>query len=351
MVINAYQHMGLLKSAGLAEIETAYALKSYWQADNKQYTEATTILRDNALRAKLNVITPFYLPENWTIAEINCLDESKLILDNLHGKFKPKESELAWLNMLSGTAYYYLEEFSLALENYLKAEVSLLTDRHLHFNLALTYTKLTQTEKASAYFKNSLPLLDYLELGLCYQTFSLNREDLAELLLSTKAVDSKAYWEVLEILIKEQNLSLAEQVWQKAAKEHPDNLDLQFYVLQICLAEADFTKATTYFHHLNSKFSSSKPAREAARLLTKMGLDWYYNFWHLQEYVTAIKILGQVASINREYEKLLAESVTAFLRSQPKNADKLKIEPEILKAKSFCNLYKNHLTGNTGFTK
>ncbi len=339
MVKNAYQHLGLLKSATLAEIETAYALKSYQQTDNKQYTEAITILRDKTLRAKLNVLTPFYLPEKWTMAEINCLDESKLVLDNLHGKLKPIESELAWQNMLSGTAYYYRGEFNLALENFLKAEVSLLTDCHLHFNLALTYTKLAQTEKASAYFKNSLPLLDYIELGLCYQIFSLNRKELADLLLTKKAVDSKAYWEVLEILNKEQNLSLAEQVWQKAAKEHPDNLDLYFYVLQICLAETDFTKATTYFHLLNSKFSSSKPAREAARLLTKMGLDWYYNFWHLQEYVTAIKILGQVASINQKYEKLLAKSVTAFLQSQPKNEDKLKIEPEILKANSFCNLY------------
>jgi len=337
MVKNAYQHLGLLKSASLTEIETAYALKSYQQTNANHYFEAVTILRNNILRAKLNIITPFYLPENWTIAEINCLDESKLILDNLHGKFKPVESELPWQNMLSGTAYYYRGEFNLALENFLKAEVSLLTDRHLHFNLALTFTKLAQIEKASAYLKNSLPLLDYIELGLCYQTFSLNREEIADLLLTKKAIDSNTYWEVLEILTKEQKLSLAENVWQKAAQEHPDNLDLQFYILRICLAETDFTNATTYFHNLNRRFTNSKPAREAARLLTKTGLNWYRNFWHLQDYVTAIKILGQVASINREYEKLLAESVTAFLQNKPKNEDKLKIEPEILKAKSFYN--------------
>jgi len=333
---NAYQMLGLLKSASLAEIEMAYALKTYKESDKTKYNQAIDSLRDELKRAKLNMETPFYLPSPWSMAHVNYLPEHhSLVLKNLNGEFTPCESEEAWLNMLSGVAFYYLGDLEQALINFLKAEVSLLDDPHLYFNIALTYHNLNQKEKASAYIKRVLPTLSYIELILALKTFPLNRQNIITLLLEKSGISSKTYWQALNLLTTYNEIDLAEKIWEKAVRVYPENLDLQFYILQICLDQTDFTKATTYYHELSSKFFNTKPQREAARLLTRVGIFWFNNLWEAQEHVIAIKVLGQVTSINQSYEKLLAESVNIFLATNPKNIDKQKIEPEILKAKSY----------------
>lgn len=333
---NAYQVLGLLKTACLEEIEMAYALKTYHVKDISQCTEAVNILRNESNRAYLNMELPYYLPVGWSMAHINHLPEYRdFVLGNINGDLQSIESEEPYLNMLSGTALYLQGEFNKALDYYLKTEIQLLDDKHLYFNIALTYVQLGNAEKASAYIKSVLPSLSYIELALALKKFPLNREEILQLLKESSKQSASAYWEVLEILLSLHELSIAENIWEKAVLEQPNNLDLQFYILQICLEKTDFTAATSYYHQLNRQFPNSKPSREAARLLCKIGELWFSNLWDMQEYVTAIKLLGQVSSINLKYEELLAESVSAFLATNPKEADKLKIEPEILKTNSY----------------
>lgn len=334
---NPYQTLGLLKSANINEIEMSYAIKSFRKENKNEYNEAANILRNETLRAKLDINTPYYLPKGWNMAHINHLPEyQELVLENLNGNFKDLDSEEPWLNMLSGTASYYQKNYNLALERFLKAEVSLLDDRHLYFNLALTYNKLKQQEKASAYLNRVLKdSLSYIELSLAFREFPLSQDLIKEQLINREGISANEYLEVLENLVEFYQLNLANEIWENATKLYPDNLNLHYFILQIALARTDFLDASRHFHILNRKFPNTKPNREAARLLTQIGVRWYQNLWSMHEYVTAIKILGQVTSINLSYEKLLAESVKAFLNSNPNNMDKLKIEPEILKANGY----------------
>jgi tetratricopeptide (TPR) repeat protein len=199
---NAYQVLGLLKTACLEEIEMAYALKTYQLEDINQYIEAVNILRDEIKRAYLNMELPYYLPVGWNMAHINHLPEYRdFVLGNINSDLQSIESEEPYLNMLSGTAFYLQGEFNKALDYYLKTEIQLLDDKHLYFNIALTYAKLNNLEKASAYIKSILPSLSYIELALALKKFPLNREEILLLLNESSKQSASAYWEVLEVFL------------------------------------------------------------------------------------------------------------------------------------------------------
>ena len=253
-------------------------------------------------------------------------------------------------------AYYYLGrtnhargELAEAVEAYQKAlERARPADRaKIYYNLALTYQKMGEKEKAdNAYYlavRNQLgDKLDEAALRLRLQDPIIRYEILADI----DPDNPQNYYNLGTACITEGEMQKAKQAYQKAVRLKPDYWQAYYYLGVAANATKDYDTAIMAYRRLLELNPEDKTPHYYLGIAYKGKEDWDKAIEHYKQVLESKPVQANYCLGQAYYEKWLREKKLGFLREASRYLSRaLSLNPQHEEARSSLYAVNNLLEG------